>query len=211
MFKIPAGITSSVKAGDKKFILQTEFISAAGKQSDSDQSLEVSGKIVTTVAIEGQVVHKVDKAYSKPLDTEEDFLQAENAVKNQHISIARKVALKPKEFLSFITEISIAPEDKLRLISGVVDVAKIDYSGSNEESDITETQSPLFKNIHLLRNLVIAISKNTRMEKLKRVVGAIGNEKFMLTGFRGSTYFLSLKIDADVAKVFDELENIGIK
>jgi len=62
-------------------------------------------------------------------------------------------------------------------------VAKIDYSGSNEESDITETQSPLFKNIHLLRNLVIAISKNTRMEKLKRVVGAIGNEKFMLTGF----------------------------
>ncbi|GEM_PF-1537382 len=208
MFKIPAGITSSVKTGNKKFILQTEFISTTCKKSDSEQLSEAHGKIITTVAIEGQVVHKVDKVYSTPLETEEDFLQAENAVKNQHLSVARKVASKPKEFLNLITQIDITAEDKLRLISGVADVIKIDFSGSNEETDLPFTQSPLLKNIHLLRDLVISISQNTRVKKLKKVVGAIGNEKFMLTGFGGSTYYLNLKSDADVAGVIKELENI---
>ena len=211
MFKIPAGITSSVNAGDKKFILQTEFIPATGKVSGYEQSSRAPGKIVTTVAIEGQVVHKIDKVYSKPLETGEEFLQAENTVKNQHLSAARRVASKPKEFLNLITEINITPEDKLRLISGVADVIKIDFSGSTEETDLPDTQNPLLKNIHLLRNLVISISQNTRMDKLKKVVGAIGSEKFMLTGFSGNTYYLDLKSDADVAAIFNELENIRVR
>ena len=91
MAKAPAGITSSVKAEGKTYILQTEFLVITGKQTAKMSSTKPSGKIVTTVAIEGQVVHKVEKMYSEPWHSENDFMLAEKAVKKQHISLIFKV------------------------------------------------------------------------------------------------------------------------
>ncbi|MCD6162980.1 MAG: hypothetical protein J7K40_11290 [candidate division Zixibacteria bacterium] len=210
MNKIPAGLTSTVKANGKKFILQTEFISLSDDNQVSEQFPKAAGKIVTSVSIEGQVVHKVDKAYNESFDNEERFHKAEKAVKKQHISIAKVVSLKAKEFLSAAMSIDVTPEDKLRLICGILNVTKIDFTGSSNNTNSISSENQVLKNVELLRNLVIGISQSTRLGKLKKSVGTIDNEKFILTGFAGETYFLNLKSDADISKVIKELENVRI-
>ena len=208
MTKTPAGITSSVKADGKTFILQTEFRVVDAAKHISDTVLHDYGKIVTTVAIEGQVVHKVDKTYSEPWETEDDFIRAEKNVKDQHLSVARKVTSKPKEFLDAVTAINITPEDKLRLISGVVDVIKIDFNKQNEQTDFRKPNNQFLEHIDKLRDLVIAVSQNTRMGKLQKTVGTIDTKRFMLTGYGGNTYYSKLRDDVDVSFILNELDNI---
>jgi len=199
MLRTPAGITSSVTAGDKKFILQTEFLLA-------DKSIP-SGKIVTTVAVSGQVVHRMEKMYDQSWESEEHFIIAEKAVKTQHLAVARSVKKKSFEFIESALSIDITPEDQLRVLPGIADVWKVDLSDESEESSDQETVHPFIKNMKNVRDLAIMISQNTRAGRLKRVIGSADNSRFMLTGYSGGTFFIKLKDDSDVAKVISELEN----
>lgn len=210
MNRIPAGITSSVKAENKKFIVQTEFVSLSANTQVSDQYPETTGRIVTSVSIEGQVVHKVDKIYSEPIDNEESFCKAEKYVKNQHISIAKNVSLNAKELINAAMSIDITIEDKLRLIKGILNVLKIDFTGSPNNANSINCENQVLKNVNLLRNIAIGVSQNTKLGKLKKTVGTIDNEKFILTGFAGETYFLNIKSDADISEIFQELKNVRV-
>ena len=96
MTRVPAGLATSVNSGGKNFILQTEFIAGNGSE-DSDV---VSGRIKTTVALSGQVVHKVEKTFIGNDGTDNSYLAAEKAVKRQHLEVAKTVSTNPREFLA---------------------------------------------------------------------------------------------------------------
>jgi hypothetical protein len=199
---IPAGLTSSVTAGGKNFILQTEFI-AGEVTPDSDI---ISGRIKTTVAVQGQVVHKVEKAYVGEADAEDPMLAAEKAVKSQHLQVAKTVSTEPKEFLKSVSELTVSAGDRLALIPGIARVNKIDLTNLDEIAEINDSENPLLKNMGLIRDLVVAISQNTRLGKLKKMVGAVDDNKFILIGAEGKTYFLDLKDNVDVSSVLQDLE-----
>jgi hypothetical protein len=214
MPKSPAGITSSVKADGKMYILQTEFFpisginpAASGPNSSAAES-PAGGKIITSVAVNGQVVHKVEKFYDNSWDSEEDFALAEKAIKHQHLSIARVVAARSREFLKAASRIDITPEDRLRVIPGVCDVLKLNLGEEGEEPAVDDSPSQLQRNFKQLRNLIMMISKNTRLGKLRRAAGLFDQERFMLTGLGGNVYYLTLKGDADASVIFEELDKI---
>jgi hypothetical protein len=164
-----------------------------------------SGRIKTTVAVGGQVVHKVEKAYIGSDKTEDSFLAAEKAVKQQHLKIAKTVDSKPKEFMASVSELTVSGEDRLGLIPGVVEVTPVNLKNLEEFSADT-VSNPILKNMEPIKDLVVAVSQNTRLGKLQKMVGAIEDRKFMLTGFDGETFLLGLKDDADVIAIFKELD-----
>ena len=201
MARIPAGLSSAVSADNKKFILQTEF------RADSEAPPDlIKGRIKTTVAIEGQVVHKVEKFFEGDANNPESFIEAEKAIKTQHISVARIVSTKPKEFLATVSELTVSAEDRLALIPGIEVVLKVDLSDLSGMMDDADVTNPLLKNMELIRNLVMSVSQHTRIGKLKRMVGTIDDIQFMLVGYEGGTFFLNLKENADVSTIFKELE-----
>lgn len=208
MAKIPAGLTSSVTADAKNFILQTEFTLSSGGRQREEFDPNATGHIKTTVAVEGQVVHKVDKTYRELFDSEEAFISAEKAVKQQHLAVARQVVSKPREFLASVSELTISGEDRLGLIPGVADVIQIDLANLSNQSQPAGPRANSLKNLELIRDLVFAITQNTKLGKLKKMVGTIDDKKFMLVGYGGHSYFLNLKEDADVSSVLSELDKV---
>jgi hypothetical protein len=208
MVKIPAGLTSSVTADGKNFILQTEFsLPSTGKRKDEFDP-NATGQIRTTVAVEGQVVHKVEKKYRESFEAEEAFNFAEKAVKQQHLAVARQVVSKPKEFLASVSELTISGEDRLGLIPGIVDVVQIDWGNLSNQPQFMGNQNNMIKNLELTRDLVFAVTQNTKLGKLKRMVGTTEDKKFMLVGYGGHSYFLNLKENADVSSVLTELDKV---
>jgi hypothetical protein len=208
VLKTPAGLTSSIKAAGKSFILQTEFIASPESVQNAGRAAVPAGRIITTVAVQGQVVHRVEKIYNDAFDDEEKFAAAEKSVKVQHISLARIVAARAKEFLTSVSEITVSPEDRLGLIQGVAHVTKIDFTEVPDSAPMPVQGNPIFGGIRAVRDLVIAISQNTRLGKLQKAVGAIEDKKFLLTGYGGSTFLLDLRDDANVSAVIKELEKV---
>lgn len=208
MLKTPAGLTSSVKAEGKSFILQTEFIASPESVQNAGRAAVPAGRIITTIAVQGQVVHRVEKIYNDAFDDEEKFAIAEKAVKVQHISLARIVSARAKEFLTSVSEITVSPEDRLGLIQGIGHVTKVDFGESPDSAQSPVQSNPILTNIKAVRDLVIAISQYTRLGKLQKAVGAIEDKKFLLTGYGGSTFLLDLKEDANVSAVIKELQKV---
>lgn len=206
MFKTPAGLTSSVKADNKTFILQTEFLATAKNQKEVGGQPGPGGRIITTVAVGGQIVHRVEKVLPGPIDSPELFSQAEKMVKKQHISVARVIASRPKEFIASAIDIKVSPADRLRVIPGVAEVVEINKESSPRSQQEPGFQYPVMENLEKIRNLVLAISQNTRLGKLQKIVGAIEDRKFLFTGCGGKFYLLNLKSDVDITRILNELE-----
>ncbi|OQX90965.1 MAG: hypothetical protein B6D58_09095 [candidate division Zixibacteria bacterium 4484_95] len=206
MHKAPAGLTSSVKVDDKTFILQTEFLTAPKSKKDVEDKLSSGGKIVTSVAVDGQIVHKVEKVLHGFVESSELFSSIETTIKKQHISVARLIASRPREFINSVSEIKISPADRLGVIPGVADVIEIDKEFSQIRLQQHKLQRPVIENMEKIRNLLVAISQNTRLGRLKKIVGAIEDRKFLLTGCGGKFYLLNLKDDVDITKLLEDLE-----
>jgi hypothetical protein len=212
MLKAPAGLTSSVKADNKIFILQTEFLTVPKSQNNVDGKLSSGGrqgpggKIVTSVAVDGQVVHKVEKVLHGFVESSELFSQIEKTIKKQHISVARVIASRPREFVASASEIKVSPADRLRVIQGVAEVVEVNKESSQDFSRQPGFHRPIMENLGKIRNLVFAISQNTRLGRLQKIVGSIEDRKFLLTGCGGNFYLLNLKNDVDITKILKDLE-----
>ncbi len=194
MLNTPAGLTSSVTADGKKYILQTEFLA------------NPEPHIVTVVVYKGQVVHKVEKICPQKLDTPDGLGESEKLIKTQHISVARSIASRPRDFGVKPMEIQVGAEDKLRLINGIAEVTEIYANMHADQSRAVPKDDPISKNICLINDVISAISQNSRLGKFKRAVGTSGNQKFILTGSDGKTYLVGLKPNIDISKVLGELE-----
>lgn len=194
MLNTPAGLTSSVTADGKKYILQTEFLA------------NPEPHVVTVVVYKGQVVHKVEKICQRKLDTPDGIGEAEKLIKTTHISVARSIASRPRDFGVRPMEIQVSAEDKLRLINGIAEVTEISDNMHADQSRAVPKNDPISKNVCLINDVISAVSLNSRLGKFKRAVGTSGNQKFILTGSNGRTYLLDLKPNVDISKVLSELE-----
>ncbi len=188
---IPAGKTSSVKVMDKTFILQTEF------------RLKPKPAIVTSVALDGQVMHKVERQYIRPYEADHDFRAAEDAINAQHTAIARKLSSGGADFIGVTKEptISISREDKLGVISGVSFVANL------EEKLAADNPSSVYIQSKLIVEISDAIRSGTRSGRFLNAAVISKNGKFILDKSDGKAYLLSLKPEAEISKIITEIKN----
>jgi hypothetical protein len=54
----------------------------------------------------------------------------------------------------------------------------------------------------------VGISQNSRLGKLQKMVGSVEDNKFVLIGLEGKTFFLSLKENTNISAILDELEKV---
>ena len=185
----PPGRSSSVKAQDRVFILQTEF------------KISPKRAIVTSVSLEGQVIHRVERAYIQEIETEEEYRHAEEAVISQHESIARKIVSNSSDFIRQTKSIRISRSDKLGIIPGVSYVSNL---GEKLES---ENPPLIFQQSKLILEISDAITANSRVGPLKVAAIISDQGKFILDKSDSGSHLVTLKSEADIGKILMEIEN----
>jgi hypothetical protein len=186
MMRTPAGRTSSVRALNKVFILQTEF------------QVKPRTRIVTSVALDGQIIHRVERTYDNGLETEEDLRIAEAAVITQHQNLAKKMQTNGADFIKQTRSIKISAVDRMTLIPGISTVADVQEKLDSQDSD------PIYTQAKYISEVGDAITNSTKVGPIK--LGAILSEqgKFILSRADGKDYILSLKPEADIGDVINE-------
>lgn len=97
---IPAGRTSLAKHGHKEFQLQTEYIRTSGP------------RVVTTVFMKGQVLHKIEKEVSWDVNTIEEMHHVEDIIKSQHLEVSK--IIRKRGLLTPATTSLDLPQGKIR-------------------------------------------------------------------------------------------------
>ena len=186
---LPAGRTSSVKALEKTFILQTEF------------KIKPKQAVVTAVSLDGQVIHRVERSYTLPIESEEEIKAAEAAITAQHESIARKIMTNGSDFIRQTKSISISRSDRLGVIPGVSYVVDIMEKLNGENPPL------IYKQASLILALGDAIAESSRTGKMKMAAVIGDNGKFILDRYEIEAHLISLKNDAEIGQVIAEIEN----
>jgi hypothetical protein len=187
---MPAGRTSSVKAQGKTFIIQTEFRPDPGPV------------IISAVTLDGQTVHKVERAYDSPFDTETGFLAAEAAIVAQHENLAKKIRENAADFIKKTRSIQISRIDRLGIIPGVSYIADIDEKLSGD------SPAPVYAQSRVVLEIADAISQSSRVGPFQIAAIVSDQGKFILNRDDGKGYLLSLKHDADIGQVMKEAREI---
>ncbi|UCE65669.1 MAG: hypothetical protein JSU85_12520 [Candidatus Zixiibacteriota bacterium] len=186
---LPPGRTSSVKAQDKKFILQTEF------------KINPKRAIVTTVSLDGQVIHKVEHSYPLEIETDEDFKETEAAIVAQHESIARKIIVNSNDFIRQTKSIKISRSDRLGVIPGIAYVANV------EEKLNGENPPMVYQQARLIMQIGDAITATSRVGALKIAAIISDQGKFVLDRMEEHGHLVTLKNDADIGSIITEIES----
>lgn len=90
-FIAPAGRTSSLTWEGKTFQIQTEFVPRP------------KPRVVTSIILEGKVVHKMEKMWNGKL-TEENQIKIEQFLKREHQAVAGSLKKNPYDFLPGVKE-----------------------------------------------------------------------------------------------------------
>ena len=107
MAGVPPGRSSSVRTLNKTFILQTEFRTTP------------KPIITTSVTLDGQNIHKVERSYGRSWQSEDDFKAVETAIKAQHVGLEMKIQTNGADFIRQTASIKISKLDRLGVIPGV--------------------------------------------------------------------------------------------
>jgi hypothetical protein len=185
---LPPGRTSSVKAQDRTFILQTEF------------KVNPKRAIVTSVSLDGQVIHRVERSYPLEIESDDDLRQAEAAIVSQHEAIARKIISDTADFIRQTKSINISRSDRLGIIPGISYVANI------EEKLIDENPPMVYKQANLIMQIGDAISATSRVGPLKLAAIISDQGKFVLDRVEKSGHLVTLKSEADIGTIILEIE-----
>jgi len=186
MAGIPNGRSSSVRALDKTFILQTEF-RASPKPA-----------IVTSVTLDGQNIHKIERSYGRPWQSEEDFDAAQAAVNLQHTGLEKKIRSNGSDFIRQTGTIKISKVDRLGVIPGVAYVTAID------EKLASDNPPPIYVQSKLILDIADAVSRSSRSGAF-RVAAIISDQgKYVLDREENRGYLVSLKPDAEIGRVLKE-------
>lgn len=185
---LPAGRTSSVKAQDKTFILQTEFKSNPKRA------------IVTTVSLDGQVIHKVERSFPLEIENDDDFRQAEASIVSQHESIARKIISDTADFIRQTKSIKISRSDRLGIIPGIAYVANVEEKLKGDNPPI------IYKQAKLIMQIGDSISARSRAGALKLAAIISDHGKFVLDRVEEEGHLVTLKNEADLGSIISEIE-----
>ncbi len=187
MAGLPPGRSSSVKTTNKIFILQTEFRTTP------------KPVIVTSVSLDGQIVHKVERSYRLPWEAEEDFKAAEAAVNAQHSGLEGKIKINGNDFVRQTSSINISKVDRLGVIPGISFVAPLD------EKLAADNPAPIYIQSKLILDIADAVSASSRSGAFK--IAAIINEqgKYFVDRDETRGYLVTLKPDAEIGKVLREV------
>jgi len=186
---LPPGRTSSVKAQDKTFILQTEF------------KINPKRAIVTTVSLDGQVIHRVERSYSQVIESDEDFKNIEAAIVSQHESIARKIIANSSDFIRQTKSIKISRLDRLGVISGIAYVANVEDKLNGENPPM------VYRQAKLIMQIGDAITTTSRVGALKMAAIISDQGKFVLDRMEEEGHLVTLKSDADIGHIISEIES----
>jgi len=189
MAGLPPGRTSSVKGQDKTFILQTEF------------KINPKRAIVTTVSLDGQVIHKVERSYPLEIESDEDFRETEAAIVSQHESIARKIIANSVDFIRQTKSIKISRSDRLGVIPGIAYVANV------EEKLNGENPPMVYQQAKLIMQIGDAITATSRVGALKMAAIISDQGKFVLDRMEEDGHLVTLKNDADIGTLISEIES----
>ncbi len=187
MAGLPPGRSSSVKTTNKIFILQTEFKTTP------------KPAIVTSVTLDGQIVHKIERSYRLPWEAEEDFMAAEAAVNAQHSGLERKIKINGNDFVRQTSSIKISKVDRLGVIPGISFVAPLD------EKLAADNPAPIYTQSKLILDIADAVSASSRNGAFK--IAAIINDqgKYFVDRDETRGYLVTLRPDAEIGKVLREV------
>ena len=187
MAGLPPGRSSSVKTANKTFILQTEFRTTP------------KTAIVTSVTLDGQIVHKVERSYGQPWEAEEDYKSAETAINSQHSGLERKIKVNGNDFIRQTSSIKISKVDRLGVIPGISFVAPLD------EKLAADNPAPIYVQSQLILDIADAVSEASRNGAFK--IAAIINDqgKYFVDRDETRGYLVTLRPDAEIGKVLKEV------
>lgn len=148
---IPVGRTSLVKRGAVDVQVQTEY------------ATRPSPRVTTTLSFQGQVLHKVERALEKPVDTFEEQRSIEQEMRQQHDEILGIIQSE-----SYVSAMKLEPRtpeaerrmtayERLTAVPDVQRVFRVDNDGILMESQASEefqrAFSVIFKNLAELMDL----------------------------------------------------------
>jgi len=189
MNAIPSGRTSSVKAANKTFLVQTEF------------KLKPKTAIVTCVSLDGQVVHRVERIISRPMEDGATWTDAESAIKSQHDALAKKIIANSRDFIRQTKSIKISRLDKLNIVPGISYIANVEESLQSNEPHTIFIQSKLISEIGN------AIGKNSRNGRFNAAAILTDQGKYILDSATDESFLMTLKKDAEIGKVIKHVNN----
>jgi hypothetical protein len=183
MNAIPSGRTSSVKAANKTFLVQTEF------------KLKPKTAIVTCVSLDGQVVHRVERIISRPMEDGNTWSEAESAIKSQQDALAKKIIANSRDFIKQTKSINISRLDKLNIVPGISYIANVDEKLQEDDPHTIFIQSKLIAEIG------DAIGKNSRNGRFNIAAILTDQGKYILDRLTEDGFIMTLKNDAEIGNV----------
>jgi hypothetical protein len=116
-FITPAGRTSSVTREGKVFQIQTEFVARP------------KPKAVTSIILEGKVIHKTEKMWNGKL-TEENQTKIEQFLRREHQGVASSLKKDPYDFLPGVKEKFQKQIEKLSRLKEIENSFISNYNGT---------------------------------------------------------------------------------
>lgn len=185
---IPAGHTSQVERGETVFQIQTEY------------APRPAPRITTSILQQGRLVHKVEQALDRPIESLEEQRKAENTIKGQHSEILQIIKGGTPKHQPSVKGDPAEPSgknpltDKLTAITGVERVFRLDtegrFVGSRASKEFKRAFGDIFKN---LREVIDIFMRSEQLDGVR--------EKGVYEVRRGRLYLVSVGTECYFVKV----------
>lgn len=182
---MPAGRLSAVEYGAEKIQIQTEF------------SRHPQPRVATSVAIGGQVLHKIQKAWTLGLDSPERQHEVEQLINQQHVEVTALVKEHAQALMQHVRPTQEqSPEQKLvQAAMKLVGVREAFVFSSDQV--VTSAGKPdaeiqaLGSMVAGATDLLLLISQIGRLGTSEDCVLHLGNEALLLVPY-GPSYLAAL-------------------
>ena len=192
---IPNGRLSAVNHGDQKIEIQTEF------------SKYPEPRVATAVSIAGQVIHKIQKAWGKSIDSIEEMRTVEEIINKQHNEVT---ALVHEHAATLVAHSSGSPEkpkqmnspevlEKIKSISEVQSAFILTAEGKLVSMQkVTREAELVAEMIGNLTNVLFDIARTTNLGDCEDCILNLGSHDLLLLPYKGG--YLAALIDTKVRK-----------
>ncbi len=195
---IPAGRTSLVQKGDLALQVQTEY------------AMRPTPRITTTILKQGQVLHKIERALERPIESFDEQRSIEIGMKRQHIEVVNilqsasiDAALKLTNQFTLPPKEADIPDEAacLAAIPGVRKVYHLDNEGNFHAPDVSEQFkkqfSFVFKNLRDVLSIFAELPGNDGARE--RGVYEIEQDRLYFVSLGKSCYFLLITPDQGIS------------